>query len=206
MKLAHGLLHEILDVSCHQGEGLLFLLLLWPLQLRHPLLDLLLDYLVQLLSRERSVLLLRLHERPLQLLILLSLPLNDLVQLLKTLVGFLLLLGRKETRIQLIDHANRLLIVKLAWGYFSPALFRDEVFQLHDPEGLGLNHLFGFPVDPVVSIQFFLQLNYGFISLVEPGGQSDHDVSLLQKQLLVPVYLLFVLVKVHPLLLYLLQL
>jgi len=42
-------------------------------------------------------------------------------------------------------------------------------------------------VNAIVCIQFFLELDNCFITLVETGGQRDHDVSLFQQQLLVSV-------------------
>jgi len=47
-------------------------------------------------------------------------------------------------------------------------------------------------VNSIVSIQFLLKLNDSLISLIQSGSQSNHNVSLLEKQLLVTIYLGFV--------------
>lgn len=115
-------------------------------------------------------------------------------------------LGRDQPGVQLVDCSYVLLVVELRRWRLHPALFRDEVFQLHDAHGFGFDHLLRLSVDPVIRVQLFLKLDYSLIPLVESGSESDHDVPLLEQQLLVPVHLLLVLLQVHPFLLDFLQL
>ena len=90
--------------------------------------------------------------------------------------------------------------------YLSAAFVLNEGLELFDSIVLKLHALFGISVDSVVCLQFFLKLNDCFVSLVQSRSQSDHDVTLLQQQLFVSVYLLLVFFDLNTLLFYLLHL
>jgi len=47
-------------------------------------------------------------------------------------------------------------------------------------------------MNTIVSIQLFLQLNDSFIPFIQPTGQSYHDISLFQQQLLITIHLSFI--------------
>lgn len=94
----------------------------------------------------------------------------------------------------------------LTWRNFSVALVLDESLQLFNAVILQFYVLFCFSVDSVICIKFFLQLYDSFVSLIEPRSKSNHDVSLLEEQLLVPVHLLLVLLYLDTFLLDLLHL
>mmetsp|Transcript_29520 Transcript_29520/g.28683 ORF Transcript_29520/g.28683 Transcript_29520/m.28683 type:complete len:232 (+) Transcript_29520:603-1298(+) len=81
---------------------------------------------------------------------------------------------------------------------FLPTLLPDESFQLLSPHLLQLNDLLSLPMDPIIRIQLLLQLYDSFISLVEPACECYHDISLLQEELLVPVYLGLVFLYLAP--------
>jgi hypothetical protein len=51
---------------------------------------------------------------------------------------------------------------------FLPALVPNKAFQLPDSHLLQINDLFGLSVDPIIGIEFLLQLDNRFVSLVEP--------------------------------------
>jgi len=62
-----------------------------------------------------------------------------------------------------------------------------EFLELLHAEHLLINDLLGVLVNPIVCVQLLLELDDSLIPLVQPRSQCDHDVSLLQKELLVPV-------------------
>lgn len=54
-------------------------------------------------------------------------------------------------------------------------------------------------MDTIIGVQLFLQLDNSLIAFVEAGGERDHDISLLEQQLLVPVHLGLILFNLLPL-------
>ena len=82
---------------------------------------------------------------------------------------------------------------------------QQHLFQLGDSRVTSVQHVFRLLVDPVIGVQFFLQLDYRLVSFVQTGRQGDHYVSLLQKQLFVPIHLCLVLLDLLSLLLQLAQ-
>jgi hypothetical protein len=60
-------------------------------------------------------------------------------------------------------------IIRVLWvdRRLLPARLPDELFQLLRPHLLHVNGLLSLLVDPVVGVQFFLQLDYGLVSLVQ---------------------------------------
>ena len=72
------------------------------------------------------------------------------------------------------------------------ALDCNVLLQLLDPVVFLVNKQLRFSIDSVIGVQLFLQLNNGFVSFIEPARKCNHYVSLLQQQLLVPIYLLLV--------------
>ena len=69
----------------------------------------------------------------------------------------------------------------LALWHLLPTIVFDERLKLLYPEVFELNVLLGLPVDPIVGIEFLLQLDDGLISFVQSASKSDHDVPLLQE-------------------------
>ena len=80
----------------------------------------------------------------------------------------------------------------LVGRYLPTAFVFNERLKLFDSVVFKLHALLSVSVDSVVCFEFFLELNDCFVSLVQSGSQSDHDVSLLEQKLLVAVNLLFV--------------
>ena len=72
-------------------------------------------------------------------------------------------------------------------------LFNSHIFKLYICLSL--------TIDAIIGFQLLLELNNGFISLIEPASQSNHDISLLQQELLVSINLLFVFLNLDSLLL-----
>jgi len=79
-----------------------------------------------------------------------------------------------------------------ALRHLPAALFSDEGLQLVDPEVLDFHALLHVVVNAVVGLHLLLELDDSLVSLVQSGRKCDHDVSLFQKQVLVPVHLLLV--------------
>ena len=74
-----------------------------------------------------------------------------------------------------------------------------------DSRLLSLYARFGLQSNPVVSVKLFLQLNDCLVSLVEATRECNHDISLLQQELLVAVHLGLPLLNLSPLALNLIQ-
>lgn len=96
-----------------------------------------------------------------------------------------------------IYHWHRLAIFRLGHNLglhllgrrLSPAVLPNEVLQLGYPGVHVFNAELGLHGDAVISVKLLLQLNNGLISFVEARREGNHDVSLLQQQVLVPVHL-----------------
>lgn len=69
----------------------------------------------------------------------------------------------------------------------SPTLLSYECLELLDPGLLALNGRLSLKCDPIVRIEFFLELDDRFISLIKSRCESYHNVSLLQQELFVSV-------------------
>ena len=91
-------------------------------------------------------------------------------------------------------------------GWLHLACVSDELLELLDADKFLVDDLLGVLVDAVVGVELLLQLDDRLVTLVQPRGQGDHDVSLLKKQLLVPVDLGFLFFYLSPLTFHLLQL
>lgn len=74
-----------------------------------------------------------------------------------------------------------------------------------DSRLLSLDARFGLQSNPVIGVKLFLQLNDCLVSLVEAAREGDHDISLLQQELLVAVHLGLALLDLGPLALNLIQ-
>lgn len=157
----------------------------------------------------------------LELVILQSLRLDDLLQLLNLLIGrqqlewqtgvldcpvlvglILPLLKACELPIHLLFpavHANLTI-----WN-LSVAVILYELLELFNSHIFKLYISLGLSIDAIIGFQLFLELNDGFISLIEPASQSNHDISLLQQELLVSINLLLVFLNLDSLLLNLLH-
>ena len=61
-------------------------------------------------------------------------------------------------------------------------------------------------MDAVVSVQFLLQLYDGLVPFIQTAGQRNHNVSLLEQQLLVPIHLSLLFLDLSALSLHLLKL
>lgn len=153
----------------------------------------------------------------LELVILQSLCLNDLLQLLNlliscqqlewqtrvlncpVLVGLILpLLKACELSIHLLlpaVHAN------LTIGDLSVTFILDELLELFNSHIFKLYICLGLAIDAIIGFQLLLELNNGFISFIEPASQSNHDISLLEQELLVSINLLLVFLNLDSLLL-----
>ena len=81
----------------------------------------------------------------------------------------------------------------------------DRLLEPDDPHPPPLSELLALLVDPVVRVQLLLQLDNRLVPLVQPRRQSNHNVSLLQQQLLVTIHLGFVLLDLLTLTLQLTQ-
>ena len=66
------------------------------------------------------------------------------------------------------------------WWYFLSALILDELLELLNTVVFDFHALFSVPIDPIVSFELFLELDDGFVPLIESTCESDHDVPLLQ--------------------------
>ena len=93
----------------------------------------------------------------------------------------------------------------VGWN-LSAAFILDEGLELLDSIILKLHALLSVSVYPIVCLQFFLKLNDCFVSFVQPRSQSDHDITLLEQELFVSVYLLLVFFDLNTFLFYLLHL
>jgi hypothetical protein len=94
--------------------------------------------------------------------------------------------------ILLAIHANL-----VGWWLLAAIIF-DKLLQLLNTIVFKFDILLSFPIDSIVGIQLLLQLNNGFVPLVKPTGQSNHDVSLFKEQLFVSIHLLLVLLDLYP--------
>jgi hypothetical protein len=97
-------------------------------------------------------------------------------------------------------HAN------LAVGHLPAALVLNVLLKLLYSHIFELDVCLCLPVDSIVGLKLLLKLDDCLISLIEPTSKSNHDISLLQQELLVPIYLLLVLLDLDTLLLDLLHL
>jgi hypothetical protein len=86
------------------------------------------------------------------------------------------------------------------------AYFSNEFLELLHAEYLLINDLLGVLVYPIVGVQLLLKLDYCLIPLVQPRSKCNHYVTLLQKELLVPVYLGFLFLDLSALSLHFLEL
>ena len=86
------------------------------------------------------------------------------------------------------------------------AYFSNKLLELLHAEYLLINDLLGVLVYPIVGVQLFLELDYCLVPLVQPRSKCDHYVSLLQKELFVPVDLGLLFLDLGALSLHLLQL
>ena len=87
------------------------------------------------------------------------------------------------------DYLNRVrMLIWVRW-YLPTTLLPDIALQLLDPQLFALNTRLSLKQNLVVSIQLLLQLNDILISFVKSRCQSNHDVSLLEQQLLISVNL-----------------
>jgi hypothetical protein len=77
-------------------------------------------------------------------------------------------------------------------GDIFTAYVYDVVFELLDSVLLVFDYLLGFAVDAVEGVELFLQLDYSFVSFVQPRGQGDHDVTVFYQKRLETVYLVLV--------------
>jgi hypothetical protein len=66
-------------------------------------------------------------------------------------------------------------------GWFNLANFADEVLKLLYSGLSYLNKLFSVLVNAIVRIELFLELNYGFVALIQARRQCDHDIPLLEQ-------------------------
>ena len=97
-------------------------------------------------------------------------------------------------------HAN------LAVGYFPATLVLDVLLELFYSHVFELDVGLCLPVDSIIGLKLLLELDDSLISFIESTSECNHDISLLQQQLLVPIHLLLVLLDLDALLLYLLHL
>lgn len=86
------------------------------------------------------------------------------------------------------------------------ALLFDEVLKLEHPRLFDFNDLLSVLMDSIIGVELLLKLDYGLVALIKSACQSDHDVSLLQQELLVSVDLGLVFLDLSPLALHVLEL
>ena len=86
---------------------------------------------------------------------------------------------------------NRIRVFKRILRGVTSTLLPYEGFKLLDSRLLTLNARLCLERDSVVSVKFLLQLYDGLITLIKTRGKRNHDVTLLQEQLLISVNLSF---------------
>ena len=89
----------------------------------------------------------------------------------------------------------------LAWRNFLSTLVLYKLLKLFNSVVLQFDVLLCLSIDSIISIKLFLELNDGLISLIQPTGKRNHDIPLLNKDMLVSVYLLHVFFNLASLLL-----
>lgn len=71
--------------------------------------------------------------------------------------------------------------------------------QMINPCFFNFHNVFTLFMNTIISIKLLLQLNYSLVSFIKSSCESYHNISLLQQQLLISIYLSFVFFDLLPL-------
>lgn len=114
--------------------------------------------------------------------------------------------NQQHLRRRVLRHYQRLSLLALPpFEVEVDVVATQQAFQFLDPLALMVQDVVHLLLDVVIRIQFLLQLENRIVSLVQSCSQRDHDVPLLQQELLVLVRLRLVLLDLLSLLLQLLK-